>query len=89
MGQELARPVGIMVCMSAECIGRDMRSDKPEFVVVDAHVCFGNRHMPGAERFDLSAREDDAGFDRVENVIVVQRPPVGNHDTVGAPIVFR
>jgi hypothetical protein len=56
--------------------GRDVRPDQPRLAPLDARVRLGKVHLAGADRLDLGAGQDETGFDRVFDRVLVAGPPV-------------
>lgn len=77
MEEEFSRSIGWDGAESARVLVRsDARSDEPDFTVLDAGVRVLEAHLPGAERFHLSASELESGFEDLEDVVFVTGAPV-------------
>ncbi len=81
MNQQFARPVGFVVVVGPRMfIRRDVRADEPQLTILNARVCITQVDTALADRFDLCSAQDDARFDDLFNVVIVERLAIRRDD---------
>jgi hypothetical protein len=69
--EEFAGPIRFGVGPVAVAVGGDVKGVEPGFTVFNAAVGVGEVPPAGSDGFDFGSGEDDAGFDRFGNGVVV------------------
>lgn len=80
MEEELAGPVRFRVGSVTVAVGRDMEGVEPSFAVFNPAKGVGEVAVASADRFDFRAGQDDSGFDRFQDRVVVASPAVVDLD---------
>lgn len=63
-----------------ELIRRNVHSLKPYFAIVEPGVRIDDLHVTLTQTFDLTALQHDAGFDHIQNGVVVTRLAVAGDE---------
>ena len=76
MEQELPVAIGVVVLGRSLLVGRDVGADEPELAVANVREGALDLGAALAERLHLRPGQDQAGFDALEQVVLVARLPV-------------
>src|SRR5689334_1565758 len=79
MQQQLARGLRFVILQVAVRVFIDMRVVKKDLVVLDASEGIADLAFPSAQRFDLRAAQNDAGLERLNDVVVATSLGVGQN----------
>ena len=82
--QQLARPHRRVVGVAAMAVGLDVHVVDEDFAVLHLRVAVAQVHAPFADRLHFGAEQRDAGLERLEDVVVVERLPVLGDVLLGA-----
>src|SRR5680860_975741 len=84
MGEQLPGSIRVMVRIRAMLVRIDMGTDQPQLSVQHAHVRLADGNLAIANRLDLGTGQNDAGFQRVADFIVMERASVLRDDPVSS-----
>jgi len=70
------------VCTDAmsELVWRDMHTFQPHFTIVESCVRINDLYMTFTQTLDLATLQHDAGFDNIQNGVVVTRLAVAGDE---------
>ena len=78
MQEKFARRFRLMILAIAEGIFVDVRVVEKSLAVLNARECVRNLGFARAQGFDLGAVQDDARFERIEDVVIAAGFGIGN-----------
>src|SRR5262249_25598627 len=82
MQQQLAAPRRLVVGVAAVCVLRDVDVVDEDLPALDTRVAVAQVDAALADRLHLRALQDNAGLERLEDVVVVERLPVLRDDSL-------
>src|SRR5438876_689272 len=89
MEQQPARPKWLVVPDVALVVWRDVHIIQPDLAILHARVALAQVHLACPDRFDLGASQGDAGFERLQDLVVVERLAIGREDALRRPLGRR
>src|SRR4051794_28204130 len=73
VGEQLARPLGLVVVLRGRLVGRDVDVLEPQLALLHVDVAVLDLGAALAQRLDLGALQDDAALELVEQLEAVRR----------------